>query len=91
MLALVGDVLQQQLEPFGAGHDLEVSLQTHMHLRAVHHHAGIGLAFDLLQRERITHHVAGQLPPPLGVVGMHTNPVVDREATVAPAEQVRSR
>ena len=61
LLVAIGDVFAEQLQPLGARHDLEVPLQSQVHLRAVDHRAGRRVVAHLGKRERRAQHVAGEL------------------------------
>ena len=77
----------QQLQPFGAEHELVVSLQCCVQLAAVDHHALLRLVGHLFERERVVNHVAGQLLSPFCIVRLNAHLVVNGKAGMLPGEE----
>jgi len=80
VLVAIGNVAAQQLQPLGAGHDLEVALQAQVHVRAVDHRSRLRVIGHLLKRHRRAQHVSGELASTLGIALAYPHLVVRRKS-----------
>ncbi len=83
VLVAIRDVAQQQLQPLGAGHHLEIPLQAQVHLRAVNDRPRLGVVAHLLKRHWCAQHIACELLSAFGVLCRDPHLIVHREAAVA--------